>query len=161
MRIKEKIKEKKGDGSAIESVIHYLLLIIALAFVLALIVNSSQHLFLNKIGNQASRRIAIQSGIMSTVPNNYPGGSEAYVTSGELNTYLSNAIDRLDMDKYTVYVNGVEINPRTNIQVGKGEPLEIDIICNYHWVGLNFIKGLKANTASYHSVVYGEYDKNL
>ncbi len=156
----EKLKEKKGN-SGLESVIHYIILIILIAFILALIVNSNQHLFMNKIGNHAARKIAIQSGILTSVPENYPGGAEAYVTSPELNAYLKSCYKDINIDKFTVHINGTEVTPYTNILVNKGEPLDIEITCDYEWVGLQFTGKLKEGTAVFRSTVYGEYDKNL
>ena len=62
---------KKGS-LAIMEVVNIIIIVLIFATLVNLIIISTQYLHLSKIGNEVARTIAVQSGLRTSTPANYP-----------------------------------------------------------------------------------------
>src|SRR5690625_2761867 len=89
MNLKLKLKDSKGS-MFIEYTIGLLLLVVFVAFCVDVILIGHKHYYIGEELGTIARTLSVQSGAEITTPTGFPGGEEAYRTSGEI-------IDRMEV----------------------------------------------------------------
>jgi hypothetical protein len=150
---------KKGS-LAIMEVVNIIIIVLIFATLVNLIIISTQYLHLSKIGNEVARTIAVQSGLRTSTPANYPGGSKGYYTTSEMFDYLSKNLEASHFEDYYLIINGTKMTPTKSITFDYKDPIEIELAAEYKWIALDaFIPGL-SNREQFivvNKTVYAEY----
>lgn len=101
--IKQKLKEKKGI-STLEFAVSLLVFIMIFSFLFDFFFIAYRQHQVSRITSDLVREIAIQSGLESTTPSNYPGGPDNYVTVSEAYNALSKQMQDLGVTNFSAKV---------------------------------------------------------
>lgn len=159
-RKKEKNSEAQKGSAAIMEVVTILIIVLAFAMLTDLILISTQHLHLAKIGNEVARTIAIQSGVRTSTPANYPGGSASYYTSQELLDFLNQRMQESGFASFYLEVNGTRISSSTSRTFDYRDRIRVELGGEYEWVLLRAFLPNLADRQHYivtQKTVYAEY----
>lgn len=154
-----KYKKNKNKGSMmIMHVIEILIVVMVLAFLLDLIVITSQFVYMSRIGNEIARTIAIQSGVETRTPKNYPGGDAAYFTTSEIENYLQDSFKSVHMGEYRLKINNRDLRNNASFRFNKAEPITVELTGSFKWNFIRFIPGVgKAKELKVSKTVFSEY----
>lgn len=149
-KMRQKIKEKKGS-IFIEYALGLLLLVTFVAFCVDAILIGHKHYYIGEEMGNISRTLSVQSGAEVVTPRGYPGGSNAYKTSGEIMQRLEKVASAagFERDEWDVYVveknaDGVvvksgKLTPTTNFNVAYMNQISIQFSGVFDWAVLSSI----------------------
>ncbi len=83
-------KDRRGVIEPINFAICIMILIVALGFFLDILRIGQQMQAVSRLNTEFARIVAAQGGISNSVPANYPGGDDNYVTLGEFRRTVDN-----------------------------------------------------------------------
>lgn len=150
---------RKGSITIME-VVNILIIVLIIAMLTDLILISTQYLHLSKLGNEVARTIAIQSGLQTSTPANYPGGDNGYYTTKEIFNFLDKNMQKSNFENYYLKINGTLMSPSISKYVDYKDKINVEIAGEYKWSFLNkFIPGLskKEHFIVAKKTVYAEY----
>ena len=154
-------KNKNNKGSlAIEIVMGCLIFLILLCFLTDIAILTWKFNVISQTNTYLARTIGIQSGVKSSTPDNYPGGSIAYATSSEIYENISKNLNSAGIpdNMFEVRIGGVKFTRNSNITFDYQKFISTEIIVNYKWDMIsNFIPGNITNKISSKRSVVSEY----
>ena len=108
-QMRKKLKERKGS-IFIEYTIGLLMLVVFVAFCVDILLIGHKHYYIGEEMGNISRTLSVQSGAEMMTPTGYPGGDEAYQTSGEILSRMeliaeAAGFERSEWDLYVVETN--------------------------------------------------------
>lgn len=100
MKIKNYIKNTKG-ASSVEFISSLFIFVMVMSFVFDLIFIGYKQFAVSIESNKLIRILNTQSGSMTSVPANFPGGSSNYITVSKLSKMVDDKMDNLGINDYT------------------------------------------------------------
>lgn len=143
-------------------VVNILIVVIIFAVLFDLILISTQYLHLSKIGNQVARTVAVQSGLKSSTPSNYPGGNQGYYTTSEIYNFLDENMKESNFEAYYLEINNTLMSRLSSKVLDYKDVITVELSAEFKWMLLgNFIPGLSADEhyITVKKVVYAEYQQ--
>lgn len=99
----DKLKECKGISS-IDYIISFLVFILLVSFVFDMFLIGYKQYQVSRVATTLVRDMAKQSGLKSTVPYNFPGADNNYMTTNEAYNYISTEMKNMGIDTWNTQV---------------------------------------------------------
>ncbi|PLS19775.1 hypothetical protein CVD28_04520 [Bacillus sp. M6-12] len=85
-----------------------------------------------------ARTVGIQGGLSGSTPTNYPGGSGAYITRGEMDSIIKGNMDKAGIKNYSYNLS--------DYSADYGDMIDTELKAEYKWAMLsNWIPGNVTN----------------
>lgn len=134
-RLKGLKKDKKGV-MAIEIVIGMFMFLMILSFMTDVALLTWKFGVVSQTNSHVARTVGVQGGLLNSTPNNYPGGSTAYISRGEMNDYIEKNF------KMAGIHDGEYSYSLSDYQADYGEMITTTVKVDYEWDLLsNFLPG--------------------
>lgn len=141
----EKLKKDKKGAMAIEIMIGMIAFIIVLCFLADLLILSWKFYVISETNKFVARTAGLQGGFLTSAPEGYPGGKEAYINSNQLRKKLIEDFDSAGIEEgdYDVSVNGYSlINGNGTNDIDYMKEIDTSVEVTYKWdLSSNFIPG--------------------
>jgi Flp pilus assembly protein TadG len=150
-RFKALKKDKKGV-MAIEIVIGMFMFLMIVSFLTDVALLAWKFNVVAQTNSYLARTVGIQGGLLSSTPDNFPGGDSAYVTYGEMKAKIEENFKKAGIapGEYSF-----SVSPS---QADYGEFITTEIRAQYKWSLIsNFIPGNLTNTISSKRTVMSEF----
>lgn len=175
--LKNKIKRlnnKKGSAM-IEYTIGLLLLVTLVCFLFDVIIIAQKQYIVSQQANLLTRELAVQGGVLTTVPQGFHGNDINYIRSSEMYTAVKNNLEKagisttkgewsVNIITYTksgAIASNNNLSSSSNIKADYGIPIDVTINFKYNWTLFSQImpglSQISANT-SRHSVSEFKYN---
>lgn len=150
-------KDRKGS-LAIEIVIGCFIFLIVMCFMTDVTMLGWRFSVVSQTNSYIARTVGLQGGILSSAPTGFPGGNAAYISTGEMASYVADNFSKagITSGEYTVTVNGVPMT--SGISIDYRDNMTIETKVKYKWnMVSNFIPGNIENWISSKRSVVSEF----
>ena len=137
------LKNTKGM-STVEFVISFFVFILLFSFIFDLFFIAYRQYAISNEANKLIRVISMQNGALPTVPDNYPGGADNYLTTNEIYQRLDDKFKILGATDYSVKIKAedeslpsgervIVLPNATGIKTDYRNYIKIEIDYEYKW----------------------------
>ncbi|WPS85485.1 hypothetical protein SMD22_00045 (plasmid) [Brevibacillus halotolerans] len=150
-------KDKKGSLS-IEIVIGCFVFLIVLCFLTDITLLGWRFAVVSQTNSYIARTVGLQGGALSSAPDGFPGGRQAYITKTQLLSNVAANFEKAGIKdgEYTITINGTPLG--SGVKADYREELNIETKVKYKWAMVsNFIPGDIENWISSKRSVLSEF----
>lgn len=155
-----KMKNNKRGSLVIMEIVTLLIIVLVFAAFADLVLISIKYLYVSKLANDVARTVAVQSGLRTTAPANYPGGARGYHNTGQVLNFLSNNLAGTGVTNFTLALDGTIMTSNRSRTYAYKDRIRVYLTAHYEWRMLqNFIPILRnrAHRITVEKTVYAEY----
>lgn len=143
-KLARKVTKGKKGMSSLEFVIGILIFLLIFAALVDIVMIGVKFSATTQTIQHVTRIAGTQGGIMSSVPQNYPGGGDAYHTAYQVREAVEESMNNAGIDStdYTLKVGNRTLTTSGTGKIDYQEPVKVHMEVNYEWKLLsNFLPG--------------------
>lgn len=156
--VASKLRRGRNGSMAIEIVIGCFIFLMVFCLLMDLVMLGWRFSVVSQTNSYVARTVGLQGGVLSSAPQGFPGGNDAYLSTSELMSGIQRSFEKggIASDEFTVLIDGHPLS--SGARIDYREDIEIQIEVDYQWKYLStMIPGAVDNTITSRRSVISEF----